>query len=111
MQIITQLIVKEWFKSLIGAITVFFLLISTADLINGFLQGKDVARVLLEYSLKMPDLMGTMFPICCLVSTLLPIHRLKVHAALISILAPGYSYGRIYLLIGSCALTMVAVQL
>src|SRR5690606_20754403 len=110
MQIITQLIVKEWFKSLIGAITVFFLLISTADLINGFLQGKDVARVLLEYSLKMPDLMGKIFPICCLVATLFAMNRLKGHAELISILAAGYSYGRIYLLIGSCALSMVAVQ-
>lgn len=110
MQIITQLIVKEWFKSLIGAVTVFFLLISTADLINGFLQGKDAGRVLLEYSLKMPDLMGKMFPICCLVATLFAMNRLKGHAELISILAAGYSYGRIYFLIGSCALTMVAVQ-
>lgn len=110
MLIISQLIVKEWFKSLIGAITVFFLLISTADLINGFLQGKDVARVLLEYSLKMPDLMGKMFPICCLVSTLFSMNKLKGHAELISILAAGVSYAKIYFLIGSCAITMVAVQ-
>jgi lipopolysaccharide export system permease protein len=110
MLILSKLIVKEWFKSLIGAVTVLFLLISTADLINGFLQGKDASRVLLEYSLKMPDLMGKMFPICCLVATLFSLNKLKGHAELISILAAGYSYRKIYFLIGSCALTVVAVQ-
>lgn len=110
MLILSKLIVKEWFKSLIGAVTVLFLLISTADLINGFLQGKEAARVLLEYSLKMPDLMGKMFPICCLVATLFSFNKLKGHAELIAILAAGYSYRKIYVLIGSCALVMVGVQ-
>lgn len=110
MLILSKLIVKEWFKSLIGAITVLFLLITTADLINGFLQGKDASRVLLEYSLKMPDLMGKMFPICCLVATLFSLNKLKGHSELISILAAGYSYRKIYFLIGSCALTVVGLQ-
>lgn len=110
MLILSSLIVKEWFKSLIGAVTVLFLLISTADLINGFLQGKDAARVLLEYSLKMPDLMGKMFPICCLVATLFSMNKLKSHSELISILAAGYSYKKIYFLVGTCALTVVATQ-
>ncbi len=110
MRIFTKLIIKEWFKSLLGAITVLFLLISTADLINGFLQGKEVSRVLLEYSLKMPDLMGKMFPICCLVATLFSLNKLKAHSELISILAAGYSYRKFYLLLGTCALSMVALQ-
>lgn len=110
MLILSRLIVKEWFKSLIGAVTVLFLLITTADLINGFLQGKDASRVLLEYALKMPDLMGKMFPICCLVATLFSLNKLKGHAELISILAAGYSYRKIYTLIGACALTVVGVQ-
>lgn len=110
MLILSWFIVKEWFKSLIGAVTVLFLLISTADLINGFLQGKDAARVLLEYSLKMPDLMGKMFPICCLVASLFSLNKLKAHSELISILAAGYSYRKIYTLIGTCALSVVAVQ-
>jgi lipopolysaccharide export system permease protein len=108
--IISSLIVKEWFKSLIGAIVVLFLLISTADLLNGFLQGKDASRVLLEYALKMPDLMGRMFPICCLVASLFSLNKLKAHAELISILAAGYSYLRIYTLISLCALSVVGVQ-
>jgi lipopolysaccharide export system permease protein len=110
MLILSRLIVKEWFKSLIGALAVLFILISTADIINHFLQGKEFSRVFLEYSLKMPDLMGKMFPICCLVATLFSLNKLKGHAELISILAAGYSYFKIYLLIGTCALTVVATQ-
>lgn len=110
MHILSQILVKEWFKSLIGALVVLFLLITTADLINGFLQGKDVSRVFLEYSLKLPDLMGKMLPICCLVATLFSFNKLKAHSELISILAAGYSYGKIYFLIGTCALSMVIFQ-
>ncbi len=108
--ILSSLIVKQWFKSLIGAIVVLFLLITTADLINGFLQGKDASRVLLEYSLKMPDLMGKMFPICCLVASLFSFNALKAHSELIAILAAGYSYKKIYMLVGTCALSVVGLQ-
>lgn len=108
--ILSRILVKEWFKSLIGSVAVLFLLISTADLINGFLQGKDSTRVLLEYLLKMPDLMGKMFPICCLVASLFSLNKLKGHAELIAILAAGYSYRKIYTLIGICALSMVGLQ-
>lgn len=110
MLILSKILFKQWFKSLIGAVVVLFLLITTADLINGFLQGKDGLRVLLEYSLKMPDLMGKMFPICCLVASLFSLNNLKSHSELIAILAAGYSYQRIYALIGSSALVMVFVQ-
>jgi lipopolysaccharide export system permease protein len=110
MHILSLIIVKEWFKGLIGALVVLFLLITTADLINGFLQGKEASRVLLEYSLKLPDLMGKMLPICCLVATLFSFNKLKAHSELISILAAGYSYGKIYFLIGICAVSMVLLQ-
>lgn len=110
MLILSRLILKEWFKSLIGAIVVLFLLISVADLINGFLQGKEPERVILEYLLKMPDLMGKMFPITCMVATLFSFNKLKAHSELISILAAGYSYQKIYLLIAFSALFVVALQ-
>lgn len=110
MLILSGMIVKEWFKSFIGAIVVLFLLITTADLINGFLQGKEISQVFLEYALKMPDLMGKMLPICCLVGTLFSLNKLKAHAELISILAAGYSYRKIYFLIGTCALLVVFLQ-
>lgn len=108
--ILSGILIREWFKTLIGAIAVLFLLISTADLINGFLQGKESSRVILEYLLKMPDLMGKMFPICCLVASLFSLNKLKGHAELIAILAAGYSFRRIYILIGTCALSVVALQ-
>lgn len=110
MVILSQILFKSWFKSLFAAILVLFLLITTADLINGFLQGKEGERVLLEYALKMPDLMGKMFPICCLVASLFSLNNLKSHSELIALLAAGYSYQRIYALIASCALVMVSVQ-
>ena len=110
MMILSRFIIKEWFKNLFGAIFVLFLLISTADLINGFLQGKEASRVLLEYSLKMPDLMGKMMPICCLIATLFAINKLKAHSELIAILAAGYSYTKIYVLIGTCSIFMVILQ-
>ncbi len=110
MQIISRLIIKEWFKTLFGAVTVLFLLISTADLINGFLQGKELSRVFLEYALKMPELMGKMFPISCLIASLFSLNRLKSHSELISILASGFSYFKFYLIISSCAILMVATQ-
>jgi lipopolysaccharide export system permease protein len=110
MLILSRIIIKEWFKSFIGAVVVLFMLISTADLINGFLQGKDSSRVLLEYLLKMPDLMSKMLGICCLVATLFSFNKLKAHSELISILASGYSYSHIYFLIGSCSLFVVSAQ-
>lgn len=110
MLILSKIIVKEWFKSLVGAVVVLFLLISTADLINGFLQGKEPLRVLLEYALKMPDLMGKMFPICCLVASLFSLNKLKSHSELVSILAAGYTYRQIYQLIACCALVVVGAQ-
>ena len=108
--ILSGLIVKEWFKSLIGAVVVLFLLITTTDLINGFLQGKEISRVFLEYALKMPDLMGKMLPICCLVATLFSLNKLKAHSELISILAAGYSYRKIYCLVGACASVVMVLQ-
>lgn len=110
MLILSGLIVKEWFKSLVSALVVLFFLITTGDVINGFLQGKDFLRVVLEYSLKMPDLMGKILPICCLVASLFSLNKLKSHSELIAILAAGYSYTKVYVLISFCALSMVALQ-
>jgi len=110
MQILTKVLIKEWFKILFGVISVLFLLITTADLINGFLQGKEFSRVILEYSLKMPELMGRIFPISCLVATLFLLNKLKAHSELIAILSSGYSYLKFYLTIGLCALFVVAIQ-
>lgn len=54
--------------------------------------------------------MGKMLPICCLVATLFSLNKLKAHAELISILAAGYSYRKIYMLIAGCAFSVVLLQ-
>lgn len=110
MTLLTRMIVVEWFKSLIGALTALLLLVSVADIINGFLQGKDAARVLLEWSLKMPDLSGKILPVTCLLATLFALNRLKTHNELIATLAAGYSTFRANIMIGICASTMVFLQ-
>lgn len=110
MTLLTRLIVKEWFKSLFGSLAALLLLVTTADIINGFLQGKDAARVLLEWSLKMPDLTGKIIPITCLLATLFSLNRLKTNNELIAVLSSGYSTLRANVIIGLCALLMVGLQ-
>lgn len=110
MTLISRLFIKEWFRSLAGAASALFMLVTTADIINGFLRGKDGDQVLLEWALKMPDLMGKILPLTCMLATLFALNRLKSHNELIASLAAGYSYLRITSLIGGCALLMVFIQ-
>jgi lipopolysaccharide export system permease protein len=104
MFLFSKIIAKEWFKSLIGALVVLFILISVGDIINGFLQNYETSRVLIEYLLKLPDLMGKMLPICTLLASLFAINKLKAHSELIAILAGGFSAIRIYQLILLCSI-------
>ena len=102
MFLLSKVIAKEWFKALLGATIVLFILITVGDIINGFLRGYDPRRVLIEYALKMPELMSKMLPISSLLATLFSINKLKSHSELISILAGGYSAIKIYVLIFIC---------
>jgi lipopolysaccharide export system permease protein len=110
MYLISRVIVKEWFKSLFGAMSVLFLLVTIGDVINGFLQNYEMRRVFFEYILKMPDLAGKMLPISSLLATLFAINKLKAHSELMGILAGGYSVKAIYKLILVCSLSIAAFQ-
>lgn len=110
MSILTRLFVAEWFKALVGALVALLLLVTSADIINGFLRGKEGERVLLEWLLKMPDLTGKMLPVTCLIATLFTFNRLKSYNELIAALAAGYSYLRLTLLVGACSLSVVGLQ-
>jgi lipopolysaccharide export system permease protein len=110
MFLLSKIIAKEWFKSLIGAVVVLFILITVGDIVNGFLRSYSAQRVFIEYILKMPDLMGKMLPISSLLATLFSINKLKSHAELIAILAGGYSALKVYLLIFLCSLSIGLVQ-
>ena len=46
---LTKIIIREWFKALIGALIVLFLLVSIGDIINGFLQNYPARRIFIEY--------------------------------------------------------------
>ncbi len=110
MFLISKIIAKEWFKSLLGAITVLFLLISIGDIINGFLRGYEAKRIFIEYALKMPEMMGKMIPISALLASLFSVNKLKSHSELMAILAGGYSATKIYKLIFICSLFVGAIQ-
>lgn len=110
MKLISRLFIKEWFKALIGSISALLLLITTADIINAFLMGRDGARAILEWSFKMPDLTGKMLPVTCLLATLFSLNKLKSHNELIAALAAGFSYGRMTSIIATCSLSVVFLQ-
>lgn len=110
MYLLSKVIAKEWFKALAGSLIVLFLLITVGDIINGFMRNYSASRVILEYFLKMPDLMGKMLPISALLASLFALNKLKGHSELMAILAGGYGAGRIYILILSCSLTVAFIQ-
>ena len=110
MFIISKIIAKEWFKSLIGALTVLFLLITIGDIVNGFLRGHEPSRVLIEYVLKLPEMMGKVLPICALLSSLFALNKLKAHSELMAILSAGYSVRKIYTLILACSVSVALIQ-
>lgn len=110
MLLISKIIIKEWLKALVGSLFSLLILISTADLINGFLRGKSIMDVLLEYLLKLPDLTSKILPVTCLLATLFAFNRLKQQSELIAIFASGYSYALIYRIVAMLSLSIVGLQ-
>jgi lipopolysaccharide export system permease protein len=104
MLILSQIITKEWFKSLVGSISVLFLLVTIGDIVNGFLQNYSTYRVFFEYVLKLPLLMSKAIPIAALVATLFSLNRLKSSNELVAILASGYSVKKIYSVLLACSM-------
>ena len=110
MSLLAKIIVKEWTKSLLGAMIILFLLISIGDIINGFLRNFTVDRIIIEYLLKLPDLTGKMLPISALLASLFSVNKLKSQSELMAILAGGYSAQMIYRLILICSVSVAALQ-
>lgn len=110
MFLLSKIIAKEWFKSLIGALIALFILVTVGDVVNGFLRNYSASRVFMEYALKLPELMGKMLPICALLASLFAINKLKGHSELIAILAGGYSALKVYQLILFCSISVALLQ-
>lgn len=99
MRLITRLIASEWFKAFIGSFLVLFLVTSAADILSGFLRGKDAEYVFTYYLIKMPDFLSKILPASCLVATLFSLNNLKNHSELIAILATGFSTKKVIAII------------
>tara|TARA_B100001971_G_scaffold213155_1_gene245661 strand:- start:262311 stop:263402 length:1092 start_codon:yes stop_codon:yes gene_type:complete len=110
MFLLSQIISKEWFKALFGSIVVLFLLITVGDIINGFMRGYGFNYIILNYFLKLPDLLGKLLPIACLISSLFSLNKLKNQSELMAILSSGFSAGRIYLLVLMCSVVIAFFQ-
>lgn len=110
MSLIARIIAQEWFKALIGAIIVLFLLVSVGDIVNGFLRNLSADRVIVEYLLKLPDLTSKMLPISALLASLFAINKMKTHSELMAVLAGGFSAKFIYRLILLCSFSVALLQ-
>lgn len=110
MFLLSKIIAKEWFKSLLGAMLILFLLVSIGDIINGFLRNYEAKRIFIEYFLKLPDLTSKMLPISALLASLFSINKLKGQSELMAILAGGYSGEKIYRLILLCSFSVGIFQ-
>ncbi len=92
MTTLRELILKEWFRFFIGAFVVLILLISVAELINGFLRSNVTPmEVVFNHLLELPDKMKLIMPVGCLVASLFSINKLKNRNELTAIFAGGYS--------------------
>lgn len=107
---ISKIITKEWFKALLGAVIVLFLLITVGDILNGFLRNYKPKRIFIEYILKLPEFMGKMLPISALLASLFAFNKLKGKSELMAILSAGYSAKKIYTLIFICSLSIGTFQ-
>lgn len=110
MYILSKILAREWFSSLLGSIIVLFLLITVGDIVNGFLRDIEPGHIFVEYILKLPELMGKALPICSLLASLFAVNKLKGHSELMAILSAGYSTKRIYGLILACSLLVGSAQ-
>ena len=96
MPLIRWLILKEWSKFFSSAFLVLFLLLTTANLISGFLRGNVTSvEVLQNYLLEVPGFIGKILPLSCLIGSLFAFNKLINRNELTAILAGGYSRKKI----------------
>jgi lipopolysaccharide export system permease protein len=92
MIIIRKLIINEWIRFFLAAVSLLLMLLSVGNLISGFLRGNvSHSEVLLNYLINVPDFLTQVIPISCLVASLFSINKLKNRNELTAIFASGYS--------------------
>jgi lipopolysaccharide export system permease protein len=92
MLVLKKYIIKEWYRSFMGATLVLFLLITVANLISGFLRSNVTpVDVIFNHLIELPGYFNMIFPIACLVASLFSINKLKNRNELTAIFASGFS--------------------
>ena len=92
MFILKKLIIKEWYKFFFSSLIILFLLLTTANLISGFLRGNVTPiEVMQNYFIEIPSFLNKIFPLSCLIGSLFTINKLINRNELTAIFAGGYS--------------------
>lgn len=92
MNIIRNLVLRDWYRFFGAAVFVLFLLLSAANLISGFLRRNVTPQeVLLNHLIETPTHLKMIFPVSCLVASLFAINKLKNRNELTAIFSCGYS--------------------
>ncbi len=111
MNIISKILIKEWFRSLFAALLVLVLLIVIGDIVDGLLRtNSGVKDIFFNLVTKMPELLAKIFPISCLLASLFAFNKLKNHSELTAIFAAGFSFNKIYLIILCSSATIALMQ-
>jgi lipopolysaccharide export system permease protein len=109
--VVRQLILKEWFKFFSASVFVLFLLLSAANLISGFLRRNVTPlEVILNHLIETPTHMKLIFPVSCLVASLFAINKLKQRNELTAIFSGGYSRKKFIFCIFTAALSVGVFQ-
>lgn len=92
MSVIRNLVLREWFKYLLGAAFILLMLVSVANLISGLLRENVTAlEVLLNYVIELPGTIMQILPVSCMVASLFSVNKLKNRNELTAIFAAGFS--------------------
>jgi lipopolysaccharide export system permease protein len=110
MPILYRFVLRHWLQALVMSLLSLLLMISVADIINGFLRGKDASLVLLEYLLKFPDFMIKFLPLTGLLASLFSLQKMKTHSELIATLASGMNIRHYFILFTLASLPLFFLQ-
>lgn len=113
MGILQRLILSKWIRYFLASLTIFILLITIAEVVNGFLRGKydGLSGILAQYLLKLPMFLSKIFPTSALIASLFTISNLRDTSELSAIFASSFSRFQFLKVIFSAALVVGLIQL
>lgn len=92
MRVLRKLIVTEWIRFWFASLISLFLLLSTGNLVNGFMRTNvETFEILMNYFIQTPSFLIQVLPVSCLIASLFSINKLKNRNELTAIFASGFS--------------------